>query len=382
MTILFNSPLKLNNQCKNNLNKVYYNNDFHGPGQNYIKIQKLLKKKYNFSDTFLTNSCTSALEISALCIGLSSKDEVILPSYSFITTGSSFARTGAKLVYCDINLKNLMPSFSDITKKVTSNTKAIVILHYQGFGVDYLLELKKYCKKKKIFLIEDAAQALGTKCNNRFLGKFGDLSCFSFHKTKNIHTGSGGLLVVNNKKLLKKIKYIYDKGTNRIDQIKGNIKYYSWVEIGSNFMMTELHASLLLDQIKNYNKYIKFRKGLYETYIKNLQKHKNFELITSKHKNYNYHALVLLCRYKISEKLIRYLKKYKIQGFVGYYPLHLSKFGKKYYLNTKNSLRNTDNIFKRVVRLPLHNSLKFKEIEYITKVINLFFLEKKSSCEE
>ncbi len=139
------------------------------------------------------------MEMSALMLNLKIDDEVVIPSYAFVTTGSSFARTGCKIRYCDIDPKNLMPSFDNIRDRVNKKTKAIVIVHYQGFSVDYLDKLKIFCKKKNIFLIEDAAQAVGSFYKRKPLGSFGDFACFSFHQTKNLHAGIGGLLVVNSK---------------------------------------------------------------------------------------------------------------------------------------------------------------------------------------
>ena len=202
-TIEFVSPVNLTQSKLNVESVIKKSKSLHGPGPYSLKINKLLKKKYNFKTTLLTNSCTSALEISAIAINFKEGDEVIIPSYTFITTGGSFARTKAKIVYSDIEKESLMPSFDQIKSKVSKKTKAIVIVHYQGFCVNYLFELKKYCIKKNIILVEDAAQAIGTKFKNKYLGTFGDLACFSFHHTKNIHSGIGGCLVINNSKLYK-----------------------------------------------------------------------------------------------------------------------------------------------------------------------------------
>ena len=163
--ILFNIPIhkkKNSDNVKKLLNQNVIDLKLHGPGKNIIKIKKKLKKLYQFNHIHLTNSCTSALEMSALLIDLKPNDEVILPSYTYITTGSSFARAGCKLRYCDIQRHNLMPSFDQIKSCVNKKTKVIVIVHYQGFSVDYLDKLQNFCKKNKIFLVEDAAQAFGS----------------------------------------------------------------------------------------------------------------------------------------------------------------------------------------------------------------------------
>ena len=150
MNILFNSPTTDQDSIKNTIKFLKEKKNLHGPGENYKKVCKLLSKKFRFKNVVLTNSCTSSLEISALSLNLKQNDEVIVPSFSFITTASSFARCGAKIVYCDIDKSNLMPSFDDICEKITKKTKAIAIIHYQGFSVEYLDKLKKLCKKKNI----------------------------------------------------------------------------------------------------------------------------------------------------------------------------------------------------------------------------------------
>ena len=370
MLIKFNQHLNFYDSKKNIIKFIRSKKNFHGPGENFKQIESFLKKKFNFKNSFLTNSCTSALEVAALSFELNKNDEVLLPSYSFITTGSSFSRTGAKLIYCDISTNNLMPSFEDIKKKVTTRTKVIIITHYQGFSVSYLDKLKIFCKKKSIYLVEDSAQGFGSKHKDKYLGTYGDVSCFSFHYTKNLHCGAGGLIVINNKKLLKKIRYIYDKGTNRIDQINNKIKYYSWVSQGSFFMLTELQAAYLFPQIKNHKKIFVFRKKIYQMYKKNINQNQNYKLILNNQKYYyNYHSIILYCKNKNADKLISFLKMKNIEAYIGYYPLHLSKFGKKY---KTEKLINTENAFKSIVRLPLNNNLSLKNIKYVIDTINQF----------
>lgn len=372
--IYFNVPLKLRESVKNVKKFLNSNQPIHGPGENINKIKNLINKNLGLRNIFLTNSCTSALEICSLAINLKKNDEVIVPSFSFITSASSFARTGCKLKFCDIQKETLMPSLKDIQKCITKNTKAIVVVHYQGYSVEYLDKLKKICNQKKIFLIEDAAQAFGSYFKNKSLGSFGDFSCFSFHETKNLHSGSGGMLIVNNKNYLNKIKTIYDKGTNRYLMNLKKIKYYSWVEIGSAFLMTEFAASYLSPQIKNYKKIFLNRSKLYHRYINILSKIKknNFYLPNNYKYRYNFHAIVLILENTNREKFLKFLKKNKINAVISYTPLHKSKFGKRFF-NKKKNLINTDKYVKKIVRLPLHDSLTFSQIDYICKKIQKYF---------
>lgn len=375
--VLFNEPLNIKESIFSIKKFIQSGQSLHGPGKYSHKIKTKLRIKYGFADTYLTNSCTAAMEIAALSMNLKKNDEVILPSYTFVTTGSSFARTGCKIVYCDIDEENLMPSFDQIKKLVTKKTRAIVIVHYQGFSVDYLDKLQEFCRKKNIFLVEDAAQAMGSYFKDKPLGSYGDFGCISFHHTKNIHSGIGGLLILNNKKLKKKIDFIYDKGTDRSLVISKKRKYYSWTEIGSCFLLSELHASYLFPQIKKIDKINNYRRILYNRYLSNFNKwkFKNFKIINKFKYKYNYHALVILLKTNKRVDFLNFLKKFNIFPFIGYVPLHSSPIGKKYLTNSMD-LTFTKKLEKKIVRLPLHANLLKKDIDYITSKIQNFFNKK------
>ena len=229
-----------------------------------------------------------------------------------------------------------MPRFEQIKKYISKKTKVIIIVHYQGYSVDYLNKLKKLCLKKKIYLIEDAAQAFGSYFKKKPLGSFGDLACFSFHETKNLHADTGGMLVVNNKKFRRKSDLVFDKGTDRTYVVSDPLyhkKYYSWVELGSCFRMPELNASFLQPQINDINKVITYRSNLYRRYIKNLCDWLNDEFticnkLNHKYK-YNYHAFTIILKNNERERFLKYLKKKNITAFISFEALHLSKMGKK-----------------------------------------------------
>ena len=372
--IKFNIPLNEHYSRKNVSNFLKSQKPLHGPGNNIFRIKNLFKKNFGFKNIHLTNSCTSALEICALILNLKKNDEVIVPSFSFVTTGSSFARTGCKLRYADIDKSNLMPNFNQIKRITNKKTKAIVVIHYQGYSVNYLDELKNYCKRKKIYLIEDAAQALGSYFKNKPLGSFGDFACFSFHETKNIHSGVGGMLVINNKKFIEKSNFIFDKGTDRYLVHMNKQKYYSWVDIGSSFLLTEFAASYLYPQIKNLRKIIKQRSVAYNRYVVNIKKWIKDEFsLTNNHKyRYNFHAFVIVLKNKKRENFFRYLKKYKINAVISYVPLHKSKFGKK-YLKSSDNLNFTNSLDERIIRLPMHNYLSVKEVDFICNKMKFYF---------
>ena len=339
------------------------------------KNENIIKKKFGFKNILFTNSCTSSLEISALLLYRKNKNEAIIPSYTFSTTASSFLRSNFKVKFIDVVDQSMMPSFENIKKNVSKKTGVIVIVHYAGLPIDDLEKLKSFCKKRKIYLVEDAAQALGSYYKKEMLGKFGDLSCFSFHETKNIHSGSGGMLVVNNRKFLKKAHFILERGTDRrlvLQKIKSK---YSWVTLGSSFNMTELNSSYLTHQLLVYNKIINDRKKIYNKYLSFINSklfEKYFYFNKNKYK-FNYHSLFIVLKKHSANNFINFLKKNKIQAFIGYVPLHNSPFGKT--INSRK-LINTEFFSKRVVRLPIHNNIKLKDIEYIKKIFEKFFIKK------
>jgi|TARA_Y100000294_G_C8568221_1_gene341703 dTDP-4-amino-4,6-dideoxygalactose transaminase len=377
--ILFNTPLQKKKYFDNVKKLLDSKKSLHGPGKNIFQIKKDLKKLFGFNHVHLTNSCTAAMEMCALMVDLKKSEEVLMPSYNYNTTASSFARTGCKVRYCDIDKKNLMPTFDQIKQNVNKMTKVIVIVHMQGLPIDYLYELKKYCKSKKIILIEDAAPALGSYVKDKPAGSYGDFACFSFHETKNYQSGIGGLLVVNNKKFRRKSDLVFDKGTDRtlvISDPNYHKKYYSWVELGSCFRLPELNASFLQPQIKDINKVIKYRSNLYKRYVKNFQSWLTDEFticnkLTHKYK-YNYHAFTLILKKREREKFLKYLRKNNIIAFISFEALHLSKIG-KIFLSKNTKLRNTEEIVKKIVRLPMHNRLSVKDIDFISNKIKKYF---------
>ena len=377
--IVFNTPLQKKKYSDNVKKLLDSKKSLHGPGQNIFQIKKDLKRQFGFHHVHLTNSCTSAMEICALMLNLKKHEEVLMPSYNYNTTASSFVRTGCKVRYCDIDKKNLMPNFDQIKNNINKKTKVIVIIHMQGLPIDYLGNLKKYCKRKKIILIEDAAPALGSYVKNKPVGSYGDFACFSFHETKNYQSGIGGLLVVNNKKFRRKSDLVFDKGTDRtlvVSDPNYHKKYYSWVDIGSCFRLPELNASYLQPQIKDINKVIKYRSYLYKRYIKNFQSWLTDEFsicnkLVHKYK-YNYHAFTIILKKKEREKFLKYLKKNNIIAFISFEALHLSKVG-KFFLTKNTKLKNTEEVVKKIVRLPMHNRLKIKDIDYISNKIKKYF---------
>ena len=200
------------------IKKAFKANNFIGNSYFYNKCKNLIKKKIKTNHVFLTNSCTSAIEASLLSLNLKTRDEVIIQSYTFVSIVDILYKLGIKFKFCEVD-DNFVLDLNDLKKKINKNTKVIILTHYNGNSIDFL-KLKKIIKNKNITLIEDAAQVYGAKYKKFYLGSIGDFAAFSFHQTKNIHCGSGGALILNNKKYYKSLVKVLDRGTNKSDFLK------------------------------------------------------------------------------------------------------------------------------------------------------------------
>jgi len=373
--ITFNKPYINYENYFRNLKKLKNFNHYSKHGFFCHKCSDFLIKKLKVKKVLMTQSCTSALEMCAILLDIKKNDEIIFPSYSYVTTVSSFVSRGAKPIFIDIDKNSLCLNIKDLKKKITNKTKAVVVTNYAGGSCD-MNELKKLKRKFNFFLIEDNAQALFSTFNNKFLGTFGDLSTISFHETKNIHCGEGGALIINNKKFIKRSEIVLHKGTNRVLFNKQIINRYSWVDIGSSFGLSEIHASLLFNNLKNFKNIFNIRKKIWENYhikfksleINGLIKRPWF----NKKVKQNYHMYYLLVKPSIRNKLIKFLSDYKIQASFHYLPLHNSIFYKKNY-KKKLFFKNSQDISNQIIRLPLSNELKKKDSDYVIKKVYNFF---------
>ena len=348
------------------------------------KTEKLLKKYIKSKFVALTHSCTAALEISAILINLKKNDEVIMPSYGFVSVANAVVLRGAKPIFADINPLTLNVSYKDISKKITKRTKAIYVIHYAGNSCE-IDKISKLAKKNKIYLVEDCAHAFLAKNKNKFLGTIGDIGVFSFHETKNLVAGQGGCISINNTSLIKRANSILDKGTDRkkfINNFKSKIiksnnkKYYSWVDIGSEYRASELSSALLYSQMLKAKKIQKKRKYLWNKFNKSINdlKTKKFYLIKPPEETTSaYHLFVLVfINSKLSLQFKNKMQKSNIAATFHYVPLHKSKMGKKF---SNSKLPITENIYDRIVRLPLFPDMTKKEINKINKNIKAFIYE-------
>jgi len=348
----------------------------------YTKLcQQFFEKTYGFKKCLLTTSCTDALEMAAILLDIKEGDEVIMPSYTFVSTANAFILRGAKIVFVDSKKEH--PSMDEdlIEKLITPKTKAIVPVHYAGMACD-MDKIMDIANRHHLFVVEDAAQAIdnyytGKDGVKRVLGSIGHLAAFSFHETKNIISGEGGMLVINDAQFTKRAEIIWEKGTNRSAFFNGEVDKYGWVDIGSSFLPSEIIAAFLWAQLENIediqHKRIKHWKTFYEGLKEWATKNRIQLPVIPDYSTNNAHMFYLVCK-NLSQRnrLIEYLKKNNIHAVFHYLSLHKSP-----YYESKHdgrALPQTDLYSDCLLRLPMFYELTEEQIEYIIKKIHLFFI--------
>jgi dTDP-4-amino-4,6-dideoxygalactose transaminase len=343
-----------------------------GNGYFTKKCQSFFEETYGFSKCLLTTSCTDALEMAAMLINIVPGDEVIIPSYTFVSTALAFIRQGAKIVFADSHPNHPGIDESFIEGIITKNTKAIVVMHYAGVACDMDMIMNIACKHK-LFVIEDAALSIDSYYRDKPLGGIGHLGCFSFHETKNIQCGEGGLLAINHKAFEKRAEVIWEKGTNRAEFHRGKINKYGWVDVGSSFLPNEITAAFLYGQLMNISKIQKRRKIIWNKYYKGLidlaeQQQLRLPYIPDYSSN-NAHTFYFLCKSRRQRDMyISKLKQSGIQAVFHYLSLHSSEYYQK-----KHDGRNlpfSDYYSNCLIRLPIYYNLTAAEQKYIIQVIH------------
>ena len=371
--IQFTTPY-IPGEAKNFIADVLDSGHVHGDGK-YTKLcQKFFDERYDIPKTLLTSSCTDALEMCAILLDLRPGDEIIVPDYTFVSTVNPFVLQGAKPVFVDSSAEHPNICLDGIAAAITERTKAIVVVHYGGVGLD----MKRLMQiAGDLPVIEDAAHSIESTYMGKQLGTFGALGTFSFHDTKNISCGEGGLLLVNDEKYIGRSEVIREKGTNRSSYIRGEVDKYGWVDCGSSFLPSELQAALLYSQLMNLNNIQNKRVEIWNTYYSLLnQKFPNdkpFSLIDiPTYSVNNGHVFYLLCKNETDRnELLSYLKSHYIQATFHYQSLHASEFAKRY--KPKSALLNSLKFTNNLIRLPLHFALETSDIVYIVDKIHEFY---------
>lgn len=372
MKVPYNKPLILGKE-KEFLNQVIENDQFSGNGYFTKKCNKILEEKTGTLKSIMTSSCTDALEMTALLSDIEPDDEVIMPSFTFVSSASAFALRRAKIIWCDIRLDTKNIDENKIESLITEKTKAVVVVHYAGVACE-MNKIKDLCTKYDLLLIEDAAQAIDCYYHDKPLGSIGDFGAFSFHETKNIQCGEGGALLVNNSELSDRAEFIRDKGTNRIHFNQGKVDKYTWVELGSSFLMSEFQAAFLYPQLLDSSSVNNKRLDSWNLYYKLLSDFISEEKlpVVPSYCKFNGHIFYILAENNAERtRLLEFLNSNNIAAIFHYVPLHKAPYWNGSYDNIE--LPVTEHISDTLVRLPLFYGITNDEVKYITDKVKEFY---------
>ncbi len=373
--LAFNEPVYTEKGIGYITEAILRNRRLNGDGPFTEKCTKWFVQKLGVK-VLLTTSCTHALEMAALLANIKQGDEVIMPSYTFVSTADAFVLRGARIKFVDIRKDTMNIDETLIEDAVTERTKAIVPVHYAGVGceMDTILEI---AKRHQLFVIEDAAQGMMASYRGKYLGTIGDFGTYSFHETKNYTMGEGGLILINNGEYIHRGEIIREKGTNRSQFFRGEVDKYSWVDIGSSYLPSEMNAAYLLPQLEIAEEINHRRLELWNLYyngLKKVEEKGRIELpYIPEECQHNAHMFYIKTK-NLDErtKLIHYLNSNNINAVFHYVPLHTSNAGKKYGEFIGED-RNTTKESERLMRLPLFYALKDGEAEYVIEKIKDFY---------
>lgn len=375
MTIPFNKP-HLTGKEAHYMYKAVFNGKLSGNGE-YTKLcQQFFEEHYGFRKCLLTTSGTDALEMCAMLCNLQPGDEVIIPSYTFVSTALAFLREGAKVVFADSMQRNPNLDAEALESLITPRTRVIVPVHYAGIACD-MDTIMTVAKKYNLLVVEDAAQAIDSYYQGHPLGGIGHLAAFSFHETKNITAGGeGGLLVVNDERFVRRAEVLWEKGTNRAEFFRGEVNKYGWVDMGSSFLPAEINAAFLWAQLENLDEIQAKRKQLWQTYydhLKPLADEGIFQLpdLPNYASNNAHMFYLLLPSLEKRTDLIKHLKENGILAVFHYLSLHSSA----YYTDKHDGriLPNCDRYADTLVRLPMYYDLSYEEVVAICDIIRKYY---------
>ena len=374
MKIPFNKPYSTGKEI-NYIEDVISHSKLAGDGIYTKKCNQFFEEKYGFKKVLLTTSCTDALEMAAILLDIKEGDEVIAPSYTFVSTVNPFILRGAKVVFADSNIENPNIDINSIEGLITPKTKIIIAVHYAGIACD-MNKIIELANKYNLFIVEDAALSIDSYYNGEPLGKLGHLAAFSFHETKNIISGEGGMLVINDNRFIKRAEIIREKGTNRSAFFRGEVDKYGWIDIGSSFLPSEITAAFLFAQLEAMNEIQIRRKHIWNQYFNELLELQDKEDVRlpliPKFATNNANTFYLVCK-NLQQRtdLINVLSNNGIASAFHYLSLHKSTF--YYAKHDGRELIMADNYSDCLLRLPLFYELTDEQIKKITTVIKDFY---------
>lgn len=353
-------------------------NNLGGDGHFTSECSRLLEERFGIPRVLLVGSCTAALEMAAILFDLKPGDEVLIPSFTFVSTASCLVRLGVRPVFVDIRPDTLNLDESLIEEAITSRTRAIFPVHYAGLGCN-MKRITEIADRHDLRVAEDAAQGVNSFQNGRALGSIGHLGCYSFHETKNIICGEGGALCINDPSLIERAEIIRDKGTNRKQFFRGQVDKYTWVDNGSSYVPSELTMAFLYAQLEMADAINARRRGIYDYYRKALGSLAEEGLLRlpapCAPEESNFHLFYILLRNEATRTaLMEHLNRQGINAVFHYVPLHSSPMG-RLHGSTFRDLPVTDDISGRLLRLPLYYDITEAEQERVVEQIGVFFRE-------
>ena len=375
--IPFNKPF-LTGKEAHYMYQAVYSMKLSGNGMFTKKCQHFFEEKYGFKKAVMTTSGTDALEMAAILCDVKPGDEVIVPSYTFVSSALAFVRQGARIIFADSCANNPNIDADKIEALITDKTKVIVPVHYAGVACD-MDKIMEIANRHNILVVEDAAQAIDSYYKGKPLGGIGHLGCFSFHETKNVTAGGeGGLLVVNDDRFIRRAEIIWEKGTNRAEFFRGMVNKYGWVDTGSSFLPSEINTAFLWAQLESLETIQCRRKSIWNMYndgLKDLTAKGCFTMPDiPDYATNNGHMFYLVCR-NLDERtrLIAYLKEHEIGAVFHYLSLHLSDYYKEHHEGKIPELYNCDRFADCLVRLPMYYELTDEDVLHVVSTIHEFF---------
>lgn len=378
--IPFNKPFIVGKELFYIAQAVIENRHTAGDGPFTKKCQDWMEERLDCRKALLTHSCTAALEMAAILADIQPGDEIIMPSFTFVSTANSFVLRGGIPVFVDIRPDTLNINESLIEEALTAKTRAIVAVHYAGIScsMDAIMEI---AQRKQLLVVEDGAQALLSRYRERYLGTIGQMACLSFHETKNIISGEGGALLINDASLIERAEIIREKGTNRSRFFRGEVDKYTWVDIGSSYLPSDILAAFLYAQMENADQILAQRNLIYDLYMEGLRP------LAENEKGYiqlpfipsdchcNGHLFHIITR-SLEERvgLIKFLGEHGILAVFHYVPLHNSPAG-QLYGRAGGTLEVTERVSDVLLRLPLYYEMTPENVHYVVDKIFRFYEE-------
>lgn len=375
LSIPFNRPFIIGKELYY-IAQAVQNGHLAGDGQFTKMCNAWMENTFHAKKVLLTHSCTAALEMAALLAEVGPGDEVIMPSFTFVSTANAFVLRGATIRFVDIRADTLNIDENKIKEAITTNTKVIVPVHYAGVGCE-MDSIKAIADCHNLLVVEDAAQGVNATYNGRYLGTIGNLGCFSFHETKNFICGEGGALVINDPQFIERAEIIREKGTNRSKFFRGEVDKYTWVDIGSSYLPSELIAAFLYAQLEQADEITNQRKSIYARYASGLKPLADSGILRLPHTpaecSHNAHMFYIIVENETTRRhFLAYLKENNIQCVFHYVPLHTSPMGSQYGC-IPGSLPVTEELSERLIRLPCYYELSHEEQDRIISRIFSFF---------